>query len=333
MAKVHIMMATYNGEKYIKEQINSILNQTYTDWKLYVSDDCSTDATYKILCEYVEQYPKKIEIINHNKKMGGAKENFSFLYEHVPEADYYMFADQDDVWIESKIEKMICFFEEKVAEEIPVLIYCDLYITNHSLEIISDSFMKHQKYEREKQNTYSVLSKNYIPGCVMMFNDNLKKVVKRIPLDCFMHDWWLTLGAMFFGKVYFYNESLNYYRQHENNTIGASMNQSLIGGIVNILKGMFRSPIKRAKDIIDSNSKSLLQVNKQTSLFLEKYNDVLKENDKKCFEKFHVVINGKNRIKSVFIFLKYFRYPNLFKNLYCIYILLFLTKRIRICGE
>ena len=76
MARVHIMMATYNGEKFIKEQIDSIINQTYQDWMLYISDDCSTDDTVNIIDDYCRQYPDKIVLLNRDKKLGGRKAEF-----------------------------------------------------------------------------------------------------------------------------------------------------------------------------------------------------------------------------------------------------------------
>ena len=112
MARVHIMMATYNGEKFIKEQINSILKQTYTDWKLFISDDNSEDNTISIIEDFCKSDPDRIEIISTDKK-GGAKKNFIYLFDNCPQAELYMFSDQDDVWLPEKIEKMVKEYEGK----------------------------------------------------------------------------------------------------------------------------------------------------------------------------------------------------------------------------
>ena len=100
--KIDVLLATYNGEKYLKEQIDSILNQTYQNIHLIISDDCSKDETQKILKEYKEK-DDRITVYIQEQNLGYIK-NFEFLLEKV-ESDYYMLSDQDDVWLPEKIEK------------------------------------------------------------------------------------------------------------------------------------------------------------------------------------------------------------------------------------
>ena len=107
METVNIMMATYNGEKYLSEQLDSILSQSFQNFKIYISDDKSIDNTLEILLKYKKNYPDKIEIIDYEKKKGSAAKNFIYLFENVDEADYYMFCDQDDVWDNDKIKKLL----------------------------------------------------------------------------------------------------------------------------------------------------------------------------------------------------------------------------------
>ena len=104
MEKINILMATYNGRRYLRDQIDSILNQTYSDFRLLISDDASTDSTVKILEEY-EKKDSRVEIYCHEKNLGVVS-NFEFLINKV-RSEYFMFADQDDIWEPDKIEKSL----------------------------------------------------------------------------------------------------------------------------------------------------------------------------------------------------------------------------------
>ena len=106
---IDILMATYNGEKYLREQIDSILEQSYTEFRLLISDDCSTDDTRNILNEYVKK-DRRVIVFLQNKNIGAVK-NFQYLMEKV-ESDYFMFSDQDDIWQKDKIRKSIHKIEE-----------------------------------------------------------------------------------------------------------------------------------------------------------------------------------------------------------------------------
>ena len=126
---IAILMATYNGEKYLGEQIDSLLAQTYKDWHLYIHDDGSTDNTNAILQEYAQKH-SNIHVLEYESQRG-AMRNFLSLLQRV-EADYYMFCDQDDVWLKEKVELS---FEEMKRQEAacqgkPIIVYTDLYVTD-----------------------------------------------------------------------------------------------------------------------------------------------------------------------------------------------------------
>ena len=131
--KVDVLLATYNGEKYLKEQIDSILNQTYQNINLIISDDNSNDSTRKILEEY-KKIDNRIKIYLQDKNLGYIK-NFEFLLTKV-ESNYYMLSDQDDVWLPEKIEKSMKTLKEKNAD----LVFGDLEVVDEKLNTIYPSF-------------------------------------------------------------------------------------------------------------------------------------------------------------------------------------------------
>ena len=223
MNQVDILLGTYNGALYIQEQIESILNQSYTNWKLIIRDDGSNDTTKEILQTYEEKYPDKITIQNDNDNNLGTALNFSKLLE-TSNAPYLMFCDQDDIWLANKIEltlkKMLNM--ERSAPLTPILIHTDLKVVNSDLNIISDSYWSFQGIDPEYCTLNRLLVQNTITGCTVMINRELADLAYPIPAEAIMHDWWLGLVAASFGKIGTINEGTVMYRQHSGNDIGAS---------------------------------------------------------------------------------------------------------------
>lgn len=222
-SKIAILMATYNGEAYLKEQINSILNQSYDDWELYIHDDGSKDKTLYIIDEYEKKYPDKIHIVN-GKSTGSAKKNFFYLINLI-EADYIMFSDQDDYWYRDKIkvtlEKMKSVQENNC--QLPILVHTDLEIVDSDLNTISFSIGKYQGFKFEQESINRLLVGNTVTGCTVMINKILLHMTKGLndTSKIIMHDWWLALLASEYGKIDFIDEPTIKYRQHTDNTVGA----------------------------------------------------------------------------------------------------------------
>lgn len=220
--KIAILMATYNGEKYICQQIDSILSQTCKDWELYIHDDGSTDNTIAAVESYVEKYPNKIHLID-GKSTGGAKYNFFYLFGQV-EAPYYMTCDQDDVWLDKKIEltydKMLTI-ENKA--DVPCLVYTELRVVDSELNTIADTMSGYQSLDCHKRTINQFILQNSVTGCTMMVNRALRDKMLRITdIDnTIMHDWWAALVAAQFGKTAFIDEPTILYRQHGDNSLGA----------------------------------------------------------------------------------------------------------------
>ncbi len=238
--KVAVLMAAYNGEKYISEQIESVLTQTYKDFCIYIHDDGSKDNTVKIIQKYERDNPGKIVLMD-GMVQGGAKMNFIYMLKNV-EADVYMFCDQDDVWINDKIEKLVIKFEDN-AKNMPMLVYTDLKYVDKDLNIIKNSYFEYMEKNPRKDSVQDVLKKNLFVGCTLMFNRQLREMaIKYKDINNIqMHDWWLGLIATVKGRVYFINEQMVMYRQHDSNVTGMK-NHGRASGIfsrwINVKKGL-----------------------------------------------------------------------------------------------
>lgn len=220
--EVAILLATYQGERFLEEQIDSLFEQTYKNWKLYIHDDGSDDKTVEILQRYKEQYPEQIVLLDGNIT-GGPKTNFLYMMKQV-ESAYYMCCDQDDIWLPEKIEKTYNQMKSLETDvDIPCLVFTELKIVNEDLEVISDTMSRYQKLDCVNTNLHRMLMQNVVTGCTMMLNRKLRDMVIQYKdiKNIIMHDWWASIIAAEFGKIKFIEEPTILYRQHDDNNIGA----------------------------------------------------------------------------------------------------------------
>lgn len=221
--KVAILLTTYNSAVYIDELIQSLIDQTYKSWTLYVRDDLSTDVTRDKLKNYA-RLDDRIHILQDDIKRG-AKDGFFWLLEHV-EADYYMFCDHDDVWKRDKIKLTL---EEMLRQETafpfcPIIVHTDLEIVDSKLSQIAPSYWENQNFHKEDFNDkYLHLAYNNVTGCTMMINQLSKEVSLPPHTLSRMHDAWVTASVLWHdGRVVGLDEATILYRQHGDNTIGAN---------------------------------------------------------------------------------------------------------------
>ena len=217
-----ILLATYNGEKYLSEHIDSLLKQTYQDFILYVRDDGSNDHTVDILEHYQELHPQKIKLMADAVKHRGAMNGFFYMLQEV-NSYYYMFCDQDDVWLPNKIEVAMKKMKETEAlsPNIPIVVHTDLYVVNKNLDIIQPSFWKIMKLKVNLLQEFKYLATcNCVTGCTMMINERAKQVSFPVPEGCLMHDFWISLASARSGKVVNVPQSTILYRQHGFNVVG-----------------------------------------------------------------------------------------------------------------
>ena len=218
-AEVYILLASFNGEKFIAQQIDSIINQTYKNWQLYIRDDGSLDNTLNIIKEY-EKKDSRIHFITDNLGNLGSCQNFSVLMNSIKnENEYIMFCDQDDVWLSSKLEDTLnemLRLEKEYTKNIPLLVHTNFLYVDFFLKIIESK--KNYEATKIKDPSFSnVLCQNSVYGCTMMINRKLADVTGEIPLEAENHDYWLTLTASAFGKVFYLNKRTVLYRQHGSN--------------------------------------------------------------------------------------------------------------------
>lgn len=235
--KVYIIMATYNGDKYIEDQIKSIINQSYKNWELVIRDDCSKDNTLNILEKFEEKDPR-IKVLRDNRKNLGCTQNFNVLLNElttIEDCEYILFADQDDFWLENKIEKMMCEIKIREAsdgKDKPILIHSNFKVVNENLEVVHESCQVHEEvYNNNKNKLNTLLGYNFIWGCTMLFNKSL--LIKGLPIDvdAECHDYWFALIAATVGKIYYINTPLILYRKHSNNVTAGLNADSLANRI------------------------------------------------------------------------------------------------------
>ena len=217
--QIDILLATYNGEKYLREQIDSILNQTYKNIRLIVSDDCSKDSTRKILEEYKNK-DERIKVYYQEKNLGVVK-NIEFLLGKV-ESPYYMLADQDDYWLPEKAEKSLETLKSNNAD----LVFGDLEVVDENLNTMYKSFNDYMLLSRKINKYIESYKVNYLYNCVTGCTVLAKKetIEKILPLPTnskyLIHDHWIGLMASLNGKLAYMPEKYIKYRQHGNNQVG-----------------------------------------------------------------------------------------------------------------
>jgi len=217
-------LATYNGERYLREQVNSIQRQTVEDWTLLVRDDASSDGTCELLRELAESDRRIVLIDTEAKGPGGAVQNFGRLMQEGLESggQIFFFCDQDDVWEPEKLQRQLQAFPADGREPEPLLVHSDLSVVTGDLQPIAPSLCRYMAldvYAADLCN--ALLTRNFVTGCAMACNRRLLERALPLPGQAIMHDWWLALVAAVSGSIVFIDRPLLRYRQHSSNAVGA----------------------------------------------------------------------------------------------------------------
>ena len=272
MEQIDILLATYNGEKYLKQQIDSILSQTYSNFRLIISDDCSTDGTRKILKEYKEK-DKRITVYFQEKNLGYVK-NFEFLLGKV-ENEIYALSDQDDVWLPEKIEKSI----EKMQIEDSDLVFGDLEIVDENLKTINKSFNDYMHLTRKikKCNDYNKLYLyNCVTGCTILAKKKFLDKILPIPHNTkhVLHDYWIALITSIYGKISYIEEIYIKYRQHGNNQVGVEKTSYKLGDYEQIRNLFIEVKLELFETNVNNNERFPKQIQVLNNKALEYFKQI-----------------------------------------------------------
>ncbi len=194
--KIQILLATFNGEKFLRELLDSIVHQEYKLWELLIHDDGSFDNTIKILNEYQMNFSKKIRILNDQKIFSSASKNFFHLIENrSKEANLYCLCDQDDIWHKSKLKFFVERYNLKEDKE-PLLIHSDLSLIDYKGRLLENSHNKLINNQKNFISKNTALYYNAVPGCALSINSALADKISYNE-NMVMHDWWILLSAIY----------------------------------------------------------------------------------------------------------------------------------------
>lgn len=231
-----ILLSSYNGARFISEQIESIRAQTFRDWRLWIRDDGSSDATKQILMKFTS-LDHRVAILDDDRGNLGPWASFGLLLSAAmgTDASYIFLSDQDDVWIPEKIADQIAALknaEETHGSSHPVLVHSDLEVVDESLMPLHRSFREFQGFSHNPDDPLrTLLIHNGVVGCTVALNRALLEVALPVPADS-PHDWWLGLCAAATGTVISMNEPTVRYRQHASNAVGARARREFVGRMV-----------------------------------------------------------------------------------------------------
>jgi glycosyltransferase involved in cell wall biosynthesis len=279
---VEILLATFNGERYLASQMASLLSQDWNDFFITVSDDGSADGTLQILEDIAALSLKRVRILR-NTGHKGVIGNFAFLMEQST-ANHIAFCDQDDIWDSGKLSLMMiemAKIESSCSKDTPVLLYSDMRLIDEDNHLISPSLWTKAGVFPKHANFRNLLAQNLVTGCTALANRALIQYALPIADESrvMMHDYWLALVAMAFGICQPIDKQTVSYRQHPNNVVGAGTNLT---------------PLKRMKRIMrDTDLENwIISAAKQASFFIERFRDNLSNEDIEALE---VMQNLPNR--------------------------------------
>lgn len=235
---IDILLSTYNGEKYLSFLLDSLLSQTYKDFKVVVRDDGSSDNTIQILEQYIDKYPDFIIQVDKSSSNIGVIKSFERLLKESM-SQFVMFCDQDDVWFPDKIEKTFSKMKEYETQvyNLPILIHTDLCVVDSQMNVIANSFWKYSNINPSFLLDFNYLGVcNSVTGCTVMVNKQAVQKALPFPDEVLMHDSWISLVVAKYGKIGFLNSPTIYYRQHESNEVGAKEDKGTCSYVINKIK-------------------------------------------------------------------------------------------------
>lgn len=256
-------MAAYNGEKYLPAQLDSIINQTYKDWVLYIRDDGSTDSTVEIIKRYT-RFDDRIRLFTDAQKHLGPANSFLSLLKNI-DSPLYMFSDQDDVWLDNKIDLSLeTYLKSNMDDSIPSIVHTDATMVDANLNTIVDSYWHSVNLNPDKLKSYNFLAQCcYTQGATMLFNKAARDLAfkEKLPVSVIMHDWWLSTRVIKNkGKIITLHEPTLLYRQHSHNVMGFKEGSKLtLAYYLKTFKSRNKENIKLYKALHDDGYGNLIK--------------------------------------------------------------------------
>ena len=270
---IDILLATYNGEKYIAQQIYSLLAQTHQDWNLYVADDGSTDNTVDMIRSIMSN-DDRLHIIDFERPVKSAAKNFWRLLPY-SKADFIIFCDQDDVWLDCKLEFLLNVAKTSFDSVRPCLVYCDTYIYDENIKKITADTLYPINFNLFED---LIFHNGGYQGSSILFNKALRnKALTYDAKDIYMHDEIISLIAHCFGRIFHLNTPLMLYRIHESNVLVKSSGKNIF--------------VKRLKRVFLRNDFVICKPSYRSKLYFYKYYK-LNVDDKIIFEKYFEYCNS-----------------------------------------
>ena len=225
---IAVLLSSYNGARYITEQLRSLESQSYRNFDLFIRDDGSTDAT----CELIEAFKASSSLsiyVHYDTVNVGALKSFELLlnwsFQEGSTYEYMMFCDQDDIWFENKIERSyhkISAMQERYGSSVPLLVYTDLEIVDADGAVLGSSFWKYFHLDPKKNACNDLAMQCNVTGCTMILNRHLAWRALPFHANSVMHDHWIGLIASSLGVIDFIDDATLSYRQHTTNVSGGA---------------------------------------------------------------------------------------------------------------
>ncbi len=239
---IAILLSSFNGEKYITQQIESLIDQTYRQWELYIRDDGSTDTTPDII-QALTKSDKRIHLMRDSILHRGVKESFLWLLSHVSATySYYMFCDQDDVWLPNKIEVSCRALQNAERPGLPVLVCTDLRIVDKNLNTLHNSMWEKNHSSKIIEHPENIQIAPLYTGCTMLFNKAAAQAILKLPpISYIIHDQLVALTVFKEkGKIIPLPIQTILYRQHSNNVVGTYAGKNQLWHKLKKLSVVFR---------------------------------------------------------------------------------------------
>lgn len=295
---IDILMAVYNNGHYILAQLQSLMQQTYSQFRIIIRDDCSSDNSVSLIQSFSKQYPNQVLFIQGKENLGACG-NFGELMRYA-EAPYIMFCDADDIWLPTKVEESLAMIQKNEAlygNRTPLLVHTDLAVVDKELCPLSHSFWQYSQIDPQAAHHLNrLLVHNVMTGCTMLINRPLLQLAMPIPKEAIMHDWWIGLVASAFGKIDRLAKPTMLYRQHGKNDVGAKDWKSMATYWAHAKKALHPDGQQQLRH-------SLLRTIHQASRFSHRYQAHLTPQKQKIVQEY-ATLDSTHPLRKRYLFFK-----------------------------